>query len=76
MKCIICKTGETRSGTASIVLERGGTTLLIRDVPGEICDTCGEVYHGAETTERLLDQAERAYRDGVDLEVRHYQKAA
>ena len=76
MKCVICKTGETRSGTASIVLERGGTTILIRDVPGEICDTCGEVYHDAEITGRLSDQAERAYRDGVDVEVRRYKTAA
>lgn len=50
MKCVICKTGETRPGTASVVLERAGTTVLIRDVPGEICDTCGEVYHDAEIT--------------------------
>ena len=76
MKCVICKTGETRPGTASIVLERGGTTLLIRDVPGEICDTCGEVYHDAEITKLLLEQAEQAYRDGVDVEVRRYKKAA
>ena len=76
MKCVICKTGETRPGTASVVLERAGTTLLIRDVPGEICDTCGEVYHDAEITQRLLAQAERAYHDGVDVEVRRYNTAA
>ncbi|WP_312915023.1 type II toxin-antitoxin system MqsA family antitoxin [Candidatus Competibacter phosphatis] len=76
MKCVICKTGETHPGTASMVLEREGTTVLIRDVPGEICDTCGEVYYDAETTERLLDQAEQAYRNGVDVEVKRYKKAA
>ena len=76
MKCVICKTGETRPGTASIVLERAGTTVLIRDVPGEICDTCGEVYHDAEITKLLLEQAEQAYLNGVDVEVRRYKKAA
>lgn len=76
MKCVICKTGETCPGTASVVLERAGTTVLIRDVPGEICDTCGEVYHDAEITKLLLDQAEQAYRNGVDVEVRRYKKAA
>lgn len=76
MKCVICKHGQTRPGTASITLERGGTAILIRDVPGEICDTCGEVYHGEEVTARLLEQAERAYRDGVTVEVRNYRKAA
>ena len=36
----------------------------------------GEVYYDAETTERLLDQAEQAYRNGVDVEVKRYKKAA
>ncbi|MFO1371453.1 MAG: YgiT-type zinc finger protein [Candidatus Competibacteraceae bacterium] len=49
---------------------------MIRDVPGEICDTCGEVYHDAEITQLLLDQAEQACRNGVDVEVRRYKKAA
>lgn len=76
MKCVICKTGETHPGTASIVLEREGTAILIRNVPGEICDTCGEAYHDAETTALLLDQSEQAYRDGIEVEVRRYKQAA
>ncbi|MBK8533896.1 MAG: type II toxin-antitoxin system MqsA family antitoxin [Candidatus Competibacteraceae bacterium] len=76
MKCIICKHGETQPGTASILLERGGTTIMIRDVPGEICETCGEVYHSEEVTSVLLKQAEQAYREGIDVEVRRYRKAA
>lgn len=76
MKCVICKHGETQLGTASITLERDGAIIIIRDVPGEICQTCGEVYHNEEVTSILLKQAEQAYRAGVDVEVRHYQKAA
>jgi YgiT-type zinc finger domain-containing protein len=76
MKCVICKHGETRPGTASITLEREGTTIMIRDVPGEICDTCGEIYHSEEVTSILLKQAEQAYREGIDFEVRRYRKAA
>ena len=76
MKCVICRHGETRPGTASITLERDGTTLVIRNVPGEICQTCGEVYHSSEVTANLLDQAEQAYRDGIEVEIRHYRKAA
>lgn len=76
MKCVICKHGETRPGTASITLEREGTTIMIRDVPSEICDTCGEVYYSEEVTSVLLKQAEQAYREGIEFEVRHYRKAA
>ena len=71
MKCVICRYGET-----SITLERDGTTIVIRNVPGEICQTCGEVYHGSEVTANLLQQAEKAYRDGIEVEIRNYRKAA
>lgn len=76
MKCVICKHGETRPGTASLTLERGGTTIVIRDVPGEVCDTSGEVYYSEEVTDMLLNQAEQAYHDGVDIEIRRYKKVA
>ncbi|MBO9362918.1 MAG: type II toxin-antitoxin system MqsA family antitoxin [Thermoflexus sp.] len=43
MKCVICKHGETRPGTAAIVFQQAGATVAIRNVPGEICQSCGEV---------------------------------
>jgi YgiT-type zinc finger domain-containing protein len=76
MKCLICKHGETYNGTTSITLEREGTAILFRDVPGEICNTCGEAYHSEEVTSILLKQAEQAYCAGIDVEIRHYRKAA
>ena len=76
MKCLICRHGETYSGTATITLERGSTAILFRDVPGDICNTCGEVYHSEEVTSILLKQAEQAYHAGIDVEIRHYQEAA
>ncbi len=76
MKCTICKHGETQPGTASITLERNNAVIVIREVPGEICDTCGEAYHSEEVTSSLLKQAEQAYYAGIDVEVRHYRKAA
>ncbi|WP_419638865.1 type II toxin-antitoxin system MqsA family antitoxin, partial [Thiolapillus sp.] len=41
MECVICKTGETRPGHVTVTLQREGVTLLIKDVPAEICDNCG-----------------------------------
>ena len=75
MHCVICKYGETRPGAASLTLERGGCTILIREVPGEICDTCGEAYHSAEVTASVLRQAEQAYQAGAEVELRRYQHA-
>jgi len=73
---VFCPTSETRPGLSTVTLERDGTTIVIRDVPGEVCDTCGEAYYDAETTDRLLKQAERACQDGITVEMRNYRKAA
>ena len=44
MKCPICKHGETTAGTSSVTLQRGGLTLVVKDVPAQVCDNCGEAY--------------------------------
>ena len=76
MKCPICKHGETRSGFASLTLERGGATLVFKQVPAEICDNCGEVFHGEDVTAEVLRQAQAAMAAGVELDVRRYATAA
>ena len=42
MKCTICKLDLTRPGKATVVLERGQTTVVIKDVPADICENCGK----------------------------------
>jgi len=75
MKCLICKQGETRPGQATLVLERDGLTLVIRKVPAEVCDNCGEEYVGDEAAGRALGDAERAAANGVTLEIRDFRAA-
>jgi YgiT-type zinc finger domain-containing protein len=65
MKCVICKQGETRSGTATVALEREGTVLVVRSVPAQVCQNCGEEYIDEDITATLLQQAEEAVRAGV-----------
>ena len=42
MKCVICKHGTTKAGRATITMERGGTTVVIKGVPAEVCANCEE----------------------------------
>jgi len=72
MKCLICKNGETRTGSATVTLERGETTLVIKGVPAEVCANCGEEYIGDDVTEQLLSVAEEAADKGVQVDVRQY----
>jgi YgiT-type zinc finger domain-containing protein len=75
MQCVICKNGETRPGKTTITLERGGMTLVIKDIPAQVCDNCGEAYLSEHITAQLLDLAESASQAGVQVEVRQYSAA-
>lgn len=72
MKCPFCKHGETREGTTTVTLERGETTVVIKDVPAEVCVNCGEALLSEEVSASLLSQAKTAASAGVEVDVRHY----
>ncbi|CAA9424509.1 hypothetical protein AVDCRST_MAG82-1675 [uncultured Rubrobacteraceae bacterium] len=72
MRCVVCKQGEAREGTATVTLERDDMILVVRNVPAEVCEVCGEEYIAEETTARLLSAAEEAARAGVQVDVREY----
>lgn len=72
MKCVVCKQGEMREGTATVTLERSEMVLVFRKVPALVCEVCGEEYVDEDTTSRLLAAAEEAARSGVQLDIRKY----
>jgi len=72
MRCIICKQGEIRPGTATVMLERNGMTLVVKSVPARVCENCGEEYVDEDVTARLLREAEDAARSGVQVDIREY----
>ena len=75
MKCVICKHGETMPGKSTVTLERNGATLVFQQVPGEICQNCGEAYLDEPTASRLLQIAEEQARAGVKVDIRSYAAA-
>jgi YgiT-type zinc finger domain-containing protein len=66
---MICKHGELQDGTTTVVLERGETTVVIKDVPAEICENCGEYYLSEELTEKVMAMAEKAVRNHAEVEI-------
>lgn len=75
MKCVVCKKGETESSKATITLERGGMTLVVRGVPASTCVNCGEEYVDEKITGELLRVAEETAKAGVRVDVREYKAA-
>ena len=72
MKCVICKHGNTEPGYATVTLERGGTVLVIRDVPAQICSECGEYYLDTATSTHVMALGEEAVQRHAEVEVLRY----
>lgn len=75
MKCVICKNGQTKPGRATVTLERQETTLVVKNVPAEVCTNCGEEYVDEKAASRLLKTAEDVAQRGVQVDVRSYEAA-
>ena len=59
-QCLACNSGTLERGTTTATFESEGTTVVIRNVPADVCGSCGEGYYDPITTERLLELAAAA----------------
>ncbi len=75
VRCAVCKHGRTEPGTATVSIDRGGAVVIIRDVPADICDTCGEEYITADVMRKLEEAVEQAREGGLDVAVRRFAAA-
>lgn len=69
MKCVICKMGETSPGQVTVTLQRGELTVLIKNVPAQICENCGEYYLSDDITDQVLKQAEASAAKNAEVEI-------
>lgn len=71
--CRQCPEGTYEKGAVTETLERGGTIVVVKDVPALVCDVCGSSLLAAEEVEQLQNILERAEAQGVELQSRRYQ---
>ncbi len=69
MKCSICKHGNTSAGHANVMLERGASFIVVKNVPADVCDTCGEYYLSDNVAAEVLRIAEEVVARGAEVEV-------
>jgi YgiT-type zinc finger domain-containing protein len=72
MKCVICKTGHTHPGTTTVTLQRDNSVVVIRDVPAEICEDCGEYYLSEPVARRVYSDADATVQRHVEVEILRY----
>ena len=58
--CPSCHKAAVERGTTTATFETEGTTVVIRNVPADVCTACGEGSYDAITTDRLLALAAAA----------------
>lgn len=73
--CVICKNGKTHPGAHTLTLERSGAVVVVRGVPAEVCDNCGEAYVSGTVADVALQIAERAIAAGARVQVSDYAAA-
>ena len=71
-RCVVCRHGETRPGKTTVVLQRDGATVVINDVPADLCKNCGEDYVDEKVAAGVLASAQESARAGVKVEIRDY----
>jgi YgiT-type zinc finger domain-containing protein len=72
MTCVICKIGNTKSGLVTVTLQREDCIVILKKVPAEICENCGEYYLSENITEKVLETAEKAVNNGAEVEIIKY----
>lgn len=72
MKCVICKHGETQPGKVTVTFHRNDTVVVIKEVPADVCQQCGEYYLDEATTARVLAMAEEAVKHHAEVEILRY----
>lgn len=76
MNCIVCHHGPTRLGTTTATFHRDGQTVVVNEVPAEICESCGEAYVAEDITEQVLEIAAEARRAQAQVLVPDFAPAA
>ncbi|MCI0398765.1 MAG: type II toxin-antitoxin system MqsA family antitoxin [Chloroflexi bacterium] len=60
-RCDICG-GELAPGKTTLEIWRGEELIVVKDVPADVCQQCGEAYLSPQVSERLDDFLDEYHR--------------
>ena len=72
MNCPICKSGDTVAGYTTLTFEKASATVVVKGVPANICDNCGEAFVAEEIARKVHTVVNTEFKKGIELEVVHY----
>ena len=75
MTCVICKTGHTEPGLSNTVFDHEGRIIVVKDVPAEVCQQCGEAYFNSKISAQVYEQVMLAMDNTNEVEIIHLKAA-
>ncbi len=74
--CMLCKCNTVRQTTTTHVVNYKGNIIVIKNVPCEECEQCGEKFYTDEVAERLEEIVNTTKKLLQEVAVVDYQKIA
>lgn len=72
-KCPICG-GTIEKGTTTYTADLDFGLVVVRQVPAEVCNQCGEEWIDPEVASKLENTIDQAREKGTEIEVLSYEK--
>lgn len=74
--CMFCKCDTVKKSTTTHVVNYKGCVIVIKNVPCEECELCGEKFYTDEVAERLEIMVDAAKKLMQEISVIDYSKVA
>ena len=74
--CMLCKCDTVKQSTTTHVVNYNGSVIIIKNVPCEKCEQCGEIFYTDEVAERLEEMVHNAKKLLQEISVIDYSKVA
>lgn len=74
--CMFCKCDTVKQSTTTHVVDYNGSVIVIKNVPCEECEQCGEIFYTDEVAARLEKIVNDTKKLLQDLSVLDYSKVA
>ena len=74
--CMFCKCDTVKPSTTTHVVNYKGNLIIVKNVPCEECEQCGEKFYTVEVAQRLEQIVNTAKKLMQEISVMDYTKAA
>lgn len=74
--CMFCKCKTVKQSTTTHVVNYGNCIIIVKNVPCEECEQCGEKYYTYEVAVKLEHIVNAAKKLAQEISVMDYNKAA